>query len=488
METNVGIVQTSAGSSKSERGRHPSREIAPRLPHDFDTERNVLGAFLLDNDALDAAFDKLRPDDFFQGDSLECPAPHRVIYQQMLAMRKQRQPVDLLTIKLELERAGKLESVGGPAYLASLEDGIPRVSNVNFYVQKIAKAADLRRWAHRGQAITNRALEGDATPEDLRAMVGEFISMPDSSRGRTLRAVSATELIGMDFKPREMLLDPILPTQGLAMLYSFRGLGKTYFGIGIGAAIASGSRFLRWHAPKPRNVLIVDGELPGATLRDRARMILGSMERLPEPGALRFITPDMQEFPIPDLSTVEGQRILEPHLETVDLMILDNLSALCRSGVENESESWLPIQEWALALRSRGKSSLFIHHAGKNLTQRGTSRREDLLDTVVTLRHPKDYNPVEGLRCEVHFEKTRGMLGESARPFEVRMETGQDGSAVWTLKEIGDSSDVCDAAAGLFATGMSTRAVAKELGISKTKAARLLAEFRGAPGEKNEAG
>ena len=66
-------------------------------------------------------------------------------------------------------------------------------------------------------------------------------------------------------------------------------------------------------------------------------------------------------------------------------MILDNLSALCVSGKENEGESWLPVQRWALRLRQRGISVLFVHHAGKGGAQRGTSRREDLLDVVINL-------------------------------------------------------------------------------------------------------
>ena len=77
---------------------------------------------------------------------------------------------------------------------------------------------------------------------------------------------------------------------------------------------------------------------------------------------------------------------------------------------------------------------LFVHHAGKNESPRGTSRREDLLDAVVTLRHPTDYSPGEGLRCEVHFEKTRSMLGNAAKACEVRMESGLDGRAGWPRK------------------------------------------------------
>jgi putative DNA primase/helicase len=114
---------------------------------------------------------------------------------------------------------------------------------------------------------------------------------------------------------------------------------------------------------------------------------------------------------------------------------------------------------------------LFDHHAGKNKSQRGTSRREDLLDTVITLKHPSDYSPSEGLRCEVHFEKTRAMLGDAAKPFEVRLESGPDGRAIWTCRELEHAK--AERAAELFAAGLSVRDVAEELKISRSQAGRL---------------
>jgi putative DNA primase/helicase len=289
---------------------------------------------------------------------------------------------------------------------------------------------------------------------------------------RGLRAVAIEELLAREIKPREMLLEPILPEQGLAMIYSYRGVGKTYLALGIAAAVASGTRFLRWMAPRPRRVLYVDGELPARTLQEPLAMIVaGSEGGEPTSETLRIITPDFQERPIPDLATSQGQRLVEPHLSGIDLLVLDNLSALCRCGNENEGGDWLPVQEWALELRRRGMSVLFVHHAGKNKSQRGTSRREDLLDTVVTLKHPSDYNPSEGLRCEVHFEKTRSMLGSAAKPCEVRMENGPDGRVVWTWRELEDAK--AEQAAALFAAHMSVRDVAEELGISKSQAGRF---------------
>ena len=110
------------------------------------------------------------------------------------------------------------------------------------------------------------------------------------------------------------------------------------------------------------------------------------------------------------------------------------------------------VQRWALRLRQRGISVMFVHHAGKGGAQRGTSRREDLLDVVINLRHPADYNPAEGLRCEVHYEKCRGFYGADAKPFEVKMEQGQGGEAVWTKRDLENVLEV--RAAELFEDGV----------------------------------
>ena len=72
----------------------------------------------------------------------------------------------------------------------------------------------------------------------------------------------------------------------------------------------------------------------------------------------------------------------------------------------------------------RGVSVLLVHHAGTNGRQRGTSRREDALDTVIALRRQEDYSPEQGARFEIHFEKLRSRVDSAgATPFEARLET-----------------------------------------------------------------
>ena len=164
------------------------------------------------------------------------------------------------------------------------------------------------------------------------------------------------------------------------------------------------NRFFAGQRLRQRNVLYVDGEMPLVSLQERLREISAGFGRdIPNDG-FRILAADNVEGGI-NLSTEHGQEAIEPLLSGIDLLILDNLSTLLTSRSETASDAWVPIQTWLLKLRREGKSVLLIHHAGTNGRQRGTSRREDALDTVIALRRPEDYSPEQGARFEIHFEK-----------------------------------------------------------------------------------
>jgi putative DNA primase/helicase len=133
------------------------------------------------------------------------------------------------------------------------------------------------------------------------------------------------------------------------------------------------------------------------------------------------------------------------------------------------------MQNWLLRLRRKGIAVLLIHHAGVNGRQRGTSRREDALDTVIALRRPANYAPGEGARFEIHLEKARALVGEGAAPFEAAVEafTTEGGAAAvrWVARDLKPS--VYEQAAVLFQEGRTVRQVKTLLGISHGEAGLL---------------
>lgn len=299
---------------------------------------------------------------------------------------------------------------------------------------------------------------------DVHVLLGlEELKNQLNTRSKThLTTITIKELLSRNIPPRQLILDPWLAEQGLAMIYAKRGIGKTVVALTIGYAIACGVKVLKWNVPRPRRVLYIDGEMPAATMQERLALIAKSFPCQPPDSYFKLITPDFQNKGIRDLCSPEGQEDVNEHLEDVDLIILDNLSTLVRSGNENEAESWNAIQEWVLKLRKNGKSVLFVHHAGKGGQQRGTSKREDVLDTVIVLKQPKNYSAMEGAKFEIHFEKARGFDGESAKPFEVNLITHSNGNIEWVCKEI-EGKDL-DLVVELYKNGMTNqRDIAKEM-------------------------
>jgi putative DNA primase/helicase len=305
---------------------------------------------------------------------------------------------------------------------------------------------------------------------------GDVSSVIDSPIKPPWRSLTIAEFLLLKLPPRELILAPWLPTKGLAMIHSVRGIGKTHLALGIAYAVATGGVLLGWSAPRPRKVLYLDGEMPATTMQRRlAAVVVGSPSEPPSPDHLRLLCADMTDFGLPDLATQAGQTAIDAEIEDAELIVIDNLSALVRSGKENEAESWLPVQSWALAHRRAGRSILFIHHSGKGGLQRGTSRREDVLDTVIALRRPDDYRADQGARFDLHFEKARGFHGDDARSFEARYEERVQ-AAIRTRIEIADADlkRVADA----LGDGMSIRDVATELGMHRSKVNRLKQKAR----------
>ncbi|HEU0185578.1 MAG TPA: replicative DNA helicase, partial [Blastocatellia bacterium] len=128
------------------------------LPSSIEAERLILGVALLDNMAINQAAETLKPEDFFIGSN-------RRIYEKMIALYERGMAIDPLTLQEELRRAGELEQVGGPAYIASLFDGVPRFSNIESYIELVKGKSMLRRLITSSNQIMAMAFDDEETPE-----------------------------------------------------------------------------------------------------------------------------------------------------------------------------------------------------------------------------------------------------------------------------------------------------------------------------------
>jgi len=124
------------------------------LPHNLEAERSVLGAILVHNDAYNLAVQVIEPADFYRD-------AHRRIFDKMISLNERNQAIDFVTLKEELGRSGELDDVGGPAYVASLADGVPRATNVEYYARIVKEKATLRNLIFAANKILTNAYEAD---------------------------------------------------------------------------------------------------------------------------------------------------------------------------------------------------------------------------------------------------------------------------------------------------------------------------------------
>jgi putative DNA primase/helicase len=307
----------------------------------------------------------------------------------------------------------------------------------------------------------------DVEPDVYREVFAPHPDAPKETR-QPLRPMPLADFLALVIPPRRLLLAPVLPMQAITMLYGPRGCGKTHVAVGIGLAVATGTGFLRWQASEPKRVLYIDGEMPAGALQERLE---AAKRKVLNPSFaeqnFEILAADIYRDGLPDLSSVDGREAFAPVLEGFDLVIVDNISTLCRTGKENEAESWGELQGWALAQRRAGRSVLFLHHAGKTGDQRGTSRREDVMDTVMKMSRPQDYKAQEGARFIIEYTKARGFAGDEAEPFEAWLKDGH-----WTVRDATCARD--EAIRALSAEGCSQREIASELGCGLATVNRAL--------------
>lgn len=246
--------------------------------------------------------------------------------------------------------------------------------------------------------------------------------------------ISMGELAAMEIPPREMIVEPFLPTSSLSMTFAARGVGKTWFTMQMACAISTGKPFFEWYVPIARRVLYVDGEMPLQLLQERFCWLLHglsyeNLDVLPS----ESLWADGHPLNLNDIGSQkrfqEGLDALEDSGKRPALIILDNLSSLCSGVDSNDNDALDGLLGWLMGLRHQGYAVMLVHHAGKSGEQRGASRREDLLDTSIKLTGTETPG-MDGAAFKIEFTKTRG---RKPRPefLSVTLEKGEHGEPVW---------------------------------------------------------
>lgn len=457
-------------------------DIAKKLPHNLDAERALLGAVLLDNKILKQISDELSLEDFFL-------QQNRLICKFMIALVNAGSSIDLVTLIDELMRQSSLEAAGGAGYVASLTDGVPKISNIKDYIEILKRDSVRRQLIYECNRLEQMAFEENATPDDLLNEWDLFAKRPRGGKNPAVH-LNARALMTLDLPPAEFVIEPLLTVGGTGMVYAKPGAGKSFIMMELAVRLALGEAdFFGWPITRGFKVLYVFGEMHGAMIKERAIQIAkghnlySNDERLELiQGRLGMLCKDFQRLKgstpeqmawRPKISSARDRKIIE---DTVfaggyELLILDNISTLWPASEEGESDMAAVLEDWFIDLNQRGITIIFVHHAGKGGDQLGSSRKEHILDFNLKMERPRDYEREEGLRVKLMVDKIRAQCRNAKwmTPFEVVLRTDENGTE-WQTRPL--KHEQMKLAFEMFNNGMRYGEVAQNLEMDRTKAYR----------------
>jgi len=395
-------------------------------PHDtqeIEDERKVLGSILLARRMPNGGTPLLPPD--FSEDR------HKILFRLLMDLDQAGKVVEAGILLDMAQEKNLIEAVGGPVYISGLTDAVPSGANLSHYVHRLKERSVRRRLA---EAITH----GADGPELVKVLSEALEALKDRKTDRldVSLAIPLGEFSIMPLPERETLVDPWLPDHGLVMLWGPRGVGKSWFSFALVLALARGENFGPFRVPKARNSLYIDAEMSakdtqgrfnslirgndGLEVINRVRIVSGEMLSRKGIPALSINTPETQNKIIDLIGSLEQSEAWRP-----DVIVFDNLSALTFGSDENSNSDVDAILPFLLSLRHKGFTTVLVHHAGKSGDQRGASRKEDQLDTSISLKPVQDGDP--GCHFTMRFTKERGTPSDP-REIEMRLTQDPDGT------------------------------------------------------------
>lgn len=261
--------------------------MADRLPVNLDAERMILGAVTIDKGwhALHEALKHVSAGDFFQSE-------HKIIFREFLKMFEAKTPINIVTLVESLYSHGDADAAGGAPYIASLADGMPRVSDVESYARIVQKKSALRQLAHFGEKLTREAMEPradlPALQEQMRALA-VTAEMPTSIGGNGHLSYSLFDFMAADFPKPEHLVEVVndkqevigglIPQNSTVMIFSMPHHLKSFFTTSLAMACTKpGIKFGKLLVNRPvRTLLIQMEDFPGQ-LQDRIRRLAPGIE------------------------------------------------------------------------------------------------------------------------------------------------------------------------------------------------------------------
>jgi len=426
--------------------------LEKNVPSSLDAERSVLGAILVENTAINRAQEILKEADFYR-------EPHRKIFKVMTDLSERATAIDPVTVKEELTKSGELDAVGGPAYIASLLDGVPRASNIEHYAKIVKEKAILRSLIEAGGQIVTTSYEASQEVEEildqserlifriaqdrLRAGFVPMKTIADQSLKTIERLAEHRELVtglATGFPSLNEYTSGLQPSD-LVVMAARPAMGKTSFALNIAqhAALRDGRRVGIFSLEMSREQLFLR-LLTGQARIDAHRMRTGRLSK-DEWTRLTRAFGELASIPM-FIDDTAGTTVLEMRAKSrrlkleqgLDLIIVDYLQLIRGRGrFENRTQE---ISDISRSLKELAKELnipvIAISQLSRAPEQRGGDRRPQLsdlresgaieqdADVVLFIFREEVYKPTEENRgrAKIIIAKQRnGPIGEFEMTF-----------------------------------------------------------------------
>ncbi len=182
------------------------------LPHDLDAEQAVLGCLLIDTDAIHQVRDLISPRDFYAERNAD-------VFRAALALSDRGEPVDILTLKVQLERDGALARSGGLEYLADLSQKMPTAVSIRHYAQIVVDRSMRRRLIAAGGQLAQLGFDATASTDEILDVAERSVFAIADSR-RNLEVTHIAELLTETWELMERRAQSRQPVHGVPTNYS----------------------------------------------------------------------------------------------------------------------------------------------------------------------------------------------------------------------------------------------------------------------------
>lgn len=438
-------------------------------PQETNVEQSVIVSILIDKEHRQKAFELLSPEDFYS-------TAHQVIFQKCKTFSNNGGPIEPTAIYQELDKKEK-ECVKA-SDLIGLVETVPLSMNIDKSIAKLKDVAYRRQSIKLCSAIEKRCYSKNGDISGIEQLAQEIIDAAKNKGGAQIKdgILDFQNVISLELPEKRTFLDPWIQEQSITLISGWRGTGKTWLALSILNAISKGVKFGPWETETSVASLYLDGEMTIQDMQYRAKQLEMDQERK-EPIYLYSDAHATNEgLPRANLLDEKWRSEMKALLldRGIKLWVVDNIASLAPGINENAKDEWDPINEYLLSLRFAGIATILLHHVGKKGGQRGTSAREDNIDTSIILKQPGDYETEEGCRFVMEFKKNRVVCGDHFLLADQEFQYS-NGLWSWDNAKVKTKTKIIE----MLESGAKNKDIAEELGVSAAYVSKVKSEERG---------